>query len=748
MELSVKQKVAVISLLFKNGDIENIENWRPLSILNNDYKLLTRVLALRLQKVLPLIINEDQQGYIKGRFIGNNIRQISDIIDYCETNQINGALLFLDFKKAFDTVEPEFLFKTLEKFKFKETFIRWIKSLYNNISATILNNGWMSENFELSRGLRQGCCVSSLLFVIVVEVLAISIRNNPRIKGVPVKIDSKHHDIKLTQFADDTTNFIKDNDDLNEALSTIKIFGKYSGLLLNIGKTKGVKLDYASPMTFDNDEIEWKESVKALGTFFSKNKTIMNELNWDSKIEKCKNAIDIWKKRNLTLYGRLTVIKSILIPKFTYLAQSLYFPAETQKRINSLLFKYLWNDKNEKIRRNILINSTLKGGLNMIHLESFTTMLQLKWVKALLSDTKANWKIIPKYFLNRFGANFLIFYSNPSSLKSFQKQLLTLPLFYKNLLSKWLYFRNNGIKQPKTFAEIRSQLLWGNDFIKHNNRVLTFHNWIKSDILFINDILNEHGKIDENVILEKLHNKSNWMSEISIIKSSIPVHWTLITQTNESTSTKVKTSLILFHNSKVLSINKSIYKYLLENTVGTPYIHNFWETKFNSTFNWKNIYSSLNSINDNRYKQFRYKLVNNIIPTGENLFRWKIKHNNNCTVCNTVDNLEHFFLTCSNLESSWNKLMNTLKCIGISKDTRNLKNIVIGYNNNSTAYDDINLIFTIFGFSVYKAYIQSNNRTQPMHVLNTFIYELNVMKEYFCFKKENVKLLKSFIKHL
>ena len=207
-ELSESQKIGTISLLYKKGDPQNIENWRPISLLNNDYKILTRVLANRLQKVLPSIISQDQQGYIKSRYIGNNIRQISDVIQYCEDENIEGALLFLDFRKAFDTIELDFLYKVLKKYNFKPMFTRWISSLYKNIYSTILNNGWISRTFSLTRGLRQGCCISSLLFLIVAEILATKIRSLNSIKGINVKIGKENHTLKLTQLADDTYNFI------------------------------------------------------------------------------------------------------------------------------------------------------------------------------------------------------------------------------------------------------------------------------------------------------------------------------------------------------------------------------------------------------------------------------------------------------------------------------------------------------------------------------------------------------------
>lgn len=113
-ELSTTQKCSILSLIYKKGALEKIENYRPISLTNIDYKIIACVFAKRLQKVMDNIINENQTGYIKGRFIGNNSRLILDILEYCENNNKDGILLFVDFQKAFDSVEWNFLFKTLQ----------------------------------------------------------------------------------------------------------------------------------------------------------------------------------------------------------------------------------------------------------------------------------------------------------------------------------------------------------------------------------------------------------------------------------------------------------------------------------------------------------------------------------------------------------------------------------------------------------------------------------------------------------
>ena len=125
-QLSDTQKNGILTLIFKSGDKTKFTNWRPITLLNVDYKIIARVLAHRLQRVISKIVSTDQNGYIKNRFIGFNIRQIQDIIDYAEDINLDGILLFLDFQKAFDSIEWNFMNMRLKKFGFGDLFIKWV----------------------------------------------------------------------------------------------------------------------------------------------------------------------------------------------------------------------------------------------------------------------------------------------------------------------------------------------------------------------------------------------------------------------------------------------------------------------------------------------------------------------------------------------------------------------------------------------------------------------------------------------
>ena len=199
--LSISQRQAVIKLLEKRGkDKRYIKNWRPISLINFDAKLLSKALAERLKAVLPSIIKHDQTAYVYNRFIGESVRVVSDVLEITKTMDIEGYILTMDIEKAFDSVDHPFLFATLEKIGFDPYFLDWIKVLLNKQESCVINGGVSTGYFPLERGSRQGDPISAYLFIIVMEVFFTMIRSNPNIKG----LDIFGFMYLLTAYADDT----------------------------------------------------------------------------------------------------------------------------------------------------------------------------------------------------------------------------------------------------------------------------------------------------------------------------------------------------------------------------------------------------------------------------------------------------------------------------------------------------------------------------------------------------------------
>ena len=180
------------------------------------------------------------------------------------------------------------------------------------------------------------------------------------------------------------------------------------------------------------------------------------------------------------------------------------------------------NNKAEKNKRSILIGNKHDGGIEMPDISIFAKTLNMKWVKMLCIDDNANWKAIPNFFLNQFGKKLLIFKMNIDSIKSLPKVKWKIPAFYEEIISNFIEINNASSPiKARTYFNIRTEVIWGNRYIKHNGKCLIFENWINSNILFIKDLLFNAGLAKETHIISKLENKSYWIAELNIIKKII-----------------------------------------------------------------------------------------------------------------------------------------------------------------------------------------------------------------------------------
>ena len=236
--LSSSQRNGVITLIpKKDKDTFYLKNFRPISLLTVDYKLLAKTFANRLQKCLSYLIHSDQSGFLKGRNIGSNVRLIIDILEYTDAKDIPGAILLLDIQKAFHSVSHEFLFRVLKRFNFSGKFIDWMKAFYADRKSYVLNYGNLTKLIDMERGVFQGCPISPYLFLLVIETMAIAIRQNNNIKGIPVE----GKELKISLLADDSTCFINGSDDSFRALfNVIEQFSHTSGCKLNLAKSEAI----------------------------------------------------------------------------------------------------------------------------------------------------------------------------------------------------------------------------------------------------------------------------------------------------------------------------------------------------------------------------------------------------------------------------------------------------------------------------------------------------------------------------
>ena len=643
-ELTISQRRSVITLIPKeDGSLLELSNWGPVTLLNVDCKIATKAIARRIEPLLPNLVHTDQTSFIKGRYIGENIRLIIDIMEHTKSESIPGILVSLDFRKAFDSLEWSFMMKALDIFNFGTSIKRWISTFYTKIESAAINNGFMTNWFRPSRGVRQGCPLSPYLFVLSTEILSSKIRQEPSITGIKIF----GHEIKLSQFADDTNLFCADLISVGNALITVGDFGRLAGLKLNIKKSKAIWLGKWEKNKSYPLQLKWLHSpVRLLGIYVSYDEKGNNELNFNLKIRKLQTKLDMWRSRDLTLFGKVLIIKSLGLSQLIYSASILNVPEDIASTVKTKLFSFLWKNKRDKIKRTGLYQDLGRGGIRMVDIDIMIKALKLAWIPRLLTSGNQNWKTVPDYYLRKFGGlNFLLRCNYDA------KYIKSIPLFYRNIL---VYF--SELKTLYSFDQAQNIILFNNKEILVDSKTFFIREWFKKGILSIQDLLHNTGQpMTYQEFTNKYSCKTNFLQYYQVI-SAIPKHLLA-----KAKSTKPINKELYSDNNLSLQLNESITLYL--NKIKTSDFYTLLCTKIHTTGHsgpqrwskdlsldedkWEKIFTSLKTVcRETKLKEFQYKLIHRIVVTKKELYRYGIKEDDECIYCGEKDSINHTFRDC------------------------------------------------------------------------------------------------------
>lgn len=394
--LTDSQKLSYISLLCKDtSKPSDMKNWRPISLLNVDYKIISKVLANRLSKVIANIIHPDQTCGIRSRSIFDNIHLLRNIIDYVNQKNLPCIFLNLDQEKAFDRVSYDFLFTVLERFGFSPNFIQWVKILYNDISSSVIVNNYISNPFNICRGVRQGCSLSPLLYVLVIEPLANKLRTDSNIKGFSIPGSSEK--AKISLYADDGTAILTDLLSVKAVLHTCKHFGKASGAKLNLLKTKGIFLGKWKHREDHPFGISWVDNCKILGVKLG-NFLSDDEIWNDTLLRFCK-CLNLCKARNIPLKGKSLIVNGLACSKLWFLGMVLIPPKHYLTQFERAAFNFMWNNKVEALSRKSMQLPFSEGGQNVVSIQHKLASFLLKHVQQIIGNHEAKWKYFAIYWL-------------------------------------------------------------------------------------------------------------------------------------------------------------------------------------------------------------------------------------------------------------------------------------------------------------------------------------------------------------
>ena len=741
-ELSISQKQGIISLIpKKDKNPLHLKNWRPLTLLNADYKIIAKAMANRIKTCIHEIIHCNQTGFLKNRFIGENLIKALSIIEYAEEENLPALIMFVDYEKAFDSVEWDFVYECLDFFNFGDKIISWVKILYNNISSCLINNGALSEFFKPSRGVRQGCPLSPYLFILSAEIFAISIRMNERIKGINIGDQTS----KIDQYADDTfMAFLFDQTSLDEIVLTLDKFQQISGLKVNYDKTEIMRigsLKDSDAKLYTQKNFKWTNNPTVLlGIEVGSDLSKVTENNFKKLIKKIENILKLWSNRQLTLIGRIVIIKTLLVPQLIYRFAVLPSPLPDQmKQIDEIFNNYMWNNKKHFINKNVMINSLEEGGWDMIDVYSKNISIKCKWIKKLVNPEASFLKNIACYFIPDADR---LFWSGNLKVSDGLKLLKHDSVFWKSIIQAWCIY---NFTVPNSCEEILNQQLWYNSFILLDKKPFFFKYLHLKGIVHIKDIVKQNGHVMSAQELKiKYDLDNNHIMSLNSLIGAVPQQWKniLVNNYQNAAGNQAYTSNFqLIINS--INSSKVVYLHLVKKKAQAfpDRLINKWEQDMDQEFYFNREFISnsfkqiiLTTISP-KHRAFQFRLIHRILVTNKSLYEWKIKEHNLCTFCNLeIETIYHLLWDCTIVQELWRNIFEWLQEKTQTNIIFNSKEILFGIEDNTFLM--YNAVFVILKQYIYATRCR-NKILNINEAVNVIKYNIQVEK-YIAIKNDKL----------
>ena len=660
-----------------------------------DLKIATKCIATRIKQVLPSIINADQTGYIPNRYIGENIRKLIELMIYCEETDIPSIFIIIDYEKAFDRLSHECIKTVLSFFNFGPMFQQWILTFYKNITSTIVNNGWTSKYFSIKQGIRQGCPLSGYIFVLCAEILAITIRKNNKINGILIG----ETEIKIQQYVDDTSLTLLANPEcLFETIDVFNKFKQFSNLKVNYDKTEILRVgtlsntDYHIPTI---SPLKWTNGpINVLGIVLSTKILEIENLNYTKKIKDVYTVLKIWQSRNLSIMGKICVINSLAISKLMYLASVLGTPdGSVLAGVHKAMFAFIWNNKPDQIKRDILFKNTEDGGLGLKNLPLMFKSLKVTWVNRLSKMSPTHpLSILVNRQLRHVGGDLI--WQCTTSVSDVEQYKIS-SLFVKQMV---LAVAELEIDHP-----LQQTVLWNNKYIRVANKTQYRNHWKEKGVVYLLDLFQNGSPISFETMQQRYHIVDNYLSYMSLI-SAIPRRWRRLVfeHTSNIYLCNVTGNSVCKHPKQIPSSCKAVYSIYISSSPSKciKLIQNKWcdELNIDNNINWTSVYCNNFSCSiSSKYRAFQYKFLARAITTNIKLLKCNIIDSDLCTFCKkSKESVIHLFWYCECVQSLWQSLLTLLNMKNINFDM-NMSDILLG----TSASQLVNFLYLITKQFIY-----------------------------------------------
>ena len=548
----------------------------------------------------------------------------------------------------------------------------------------------------MQRGCRQGDPVSPYIFILCVEILGKMIRNDKNIQGI--KINDKI--FKLCQYADDTQIFLDGSEkSLHQLMLILKKFYNMSGLKVNEDKTKALwigQLCKSERKLCKGYNLDWEQKpLKILGVTFTAEVFDIWDHNLEDTLHKVNSLINVWSKRRLTLPGKITVIKSLILSKFTHLFLALPNPpGDFQKLLERKLYKFLWNNGPDRISRKNIVKNIQAGGLRMVNVSVFITSLKVTWLRRLImfSDSD-NWSTLSRINLNK------LFSLGDSYIKTVINDLRN--PFWKHILESWVqYIRSFKIDN---LVKIIYSPLWGNSLINRNGNYI-INEWYNKGIRNVIDLIDENGLFYQFQMLQERYGIHGTYLDYMQLINRIPRLWKDIINENSekcaSYKNNVQINCFVFYLLRKRRGCRDIYDKIIpvnEVTIPNKWINEIGDIQIDE---WKKINEKLNYIKEVKLRDFQFKINNCILVTNSFLFKIKKKDTNRCSYCNQeAESITHLLFYCGKVVEFWKNFKTWLGRKANINLQVEIKNIL--FSSHSQAL--LSYLITVAKYYIYKS---------------------------------------------
>ena len=647
--LNSSARRGVISLLPKGTkDPRYIKNWRPLTLLNLDYKILAKTLANRMKLVLDTIISEQQTGFMQNRQITENIRKTMDIITYANAKRQRILIISLDFEKCFDRIAYSAIYGSLKYFNFGPLYIKYVSLFFNKFEVCTQNNGYQSEWFTKGRSVNQGCGISPYLFLLCGEVMAHKLLYHPDIKGITL------YDVKLllSQFADDTIIYIYyDEKTVNTVFDTLAWLESHTGLKISYDKTTIYRvgsLKDTDAHCYSNRQLNWSDGDISLLGIQIHNGTPSNRQNYNETITKLKNIANNWSYRKLSLYGKVLLINSLMGSLFVYKMMVMANLNNDQvKKINSILNDFLWNNSRPKIALRTLQNDKRQGGLRLVNFPAKQQSLKLKWIHTLSRTHTFDYAysfLIPLLGKDIWKVNL--------SFKDV-KNIITLDSFWREVLIEWSRLNYKEIYQG---SEVLDQYIWYNSNICIENKPFLFEKWYQAGVKYLKDVIKTDGTFYDHQYLVSKFGSDIKPMQYNQLKSAKPNLYLHLARAEPM----IDDSELSYE--KVLSMKKpasEIYTFIISKDSRNYMEKSFqWyskhiEQEIEYTMYMSHFRKLYKITNISGYRDFQYRYLMGRIYSNATLYKWGTVNSENCEFCQEKQSFKHLFWDCKVVRTLW-----------------------------------------------------------------------------------------------